>query len=410
MALLAVGNEFAIQFTVRLTTSVVAYVGDSQPILWGPMNGRRISSLTTAAVAAMLSQIPSVAAYDVKEIGSFHVGGQAVKLEGLPKLASGDPNGDFHTGQMYVQYVKLKESSAKYPLLMWHTGGVTGASWETKPDGKPGWMQFFLQRGHDVFVSDAVERGRATFSRFPEIYKSEPIFRDKKEAWEIFRIGVPGSYASDPAQRKSNPGIKFPLNAFDTMQMQMAPRWGTNGPATQDAYNALVRQACPCVIMAHGQAGNFAFRAAMANPDIVKGIVAIEPAFAPKPNDPAIAGLKAIPHIFVWGDFIDTNPIWVDHVRELQAYHNALKTAGVNTEWLDLPAAGIRGNTHMPMMDTNSDEIAGRVQAWLNKNKLMRSSAKLAEPVAPRKATNIGQKTRVRTVRTSRLYPVTQTR
>ena len=374
------------------------------------MNQLRQAMASALALAATTFSPSASWAYDVREIGSFHVGGQAIKLEGLPKTAGGaDPNGDFHTGQMYVQYVKLKDPSAKYPLLMWHTGGVTGASWETKPDGKPGWMQFFLQRGHDVFVSDAVERGRATFSRFPEVFKSEPIYRDKKEAWEIFRIGVPGSYSSDPVQRRANSGLKFPLSAFDTMQMQMAPRWGTNGPATQEAYNALVRQACPCVIMAHGQAGLFAFRAAMANPESVKAIIAIEPAFAPKPNDPAIGGLKAIPHLFVWGDFIDTNPIWVDHLRELQAYQGALKSAGVTSEWMDLPAAGIRGNTHMPMMDTNSDEIAGRVQAWMIKSKLMRGAARIAEsaagnravPVAANRASPVGQKVRVRAVRTS---------
>jgi hypothetical protein len=32
---------------------------------------------------------------------------------------------------------------------------------------------------------------------------------------------------------------------------------------------------------------------------------------------------------------------------------------------LNLPARGIRGNSHMLMMDANSDEIAGLIQAWL---------------------------------------------
>jgi hypothetical protein len=42
---------------------------------------------------------------------------------------------------MYVQYVKLADSKARYPLLMWHGGGLSGVTWETKPDGKPGWQQ-----------------------------------------------------------------------------------------------------------------------------------------------------------------------------------------------------------------------------------------------------------------------------
>ena len=72
-------------------------------------------------------------AADVKEIGSFHVGGEQLTLQGLPVkelvyTAGGpptkmDPNGDFHTGQIYVQYVKLAAPKARYPLLLWHGGG-----------------------------------------------------------------------------------------------------------------------------------------------------------------------------------------------------------------------------------------------------------------------------------------------
>ena len=356
-------------------------------------------------LAAFLAGVCPALAYDVESIGSFHIGGAPVRLEGLAprEIVIGpgtppmkvDPNGDYHAGQMYVQHVKLKQPAARYPLLMWHTGGITGASWETKPDGRPGWMQFFLRRGHDVYVSDAVERGRATFSRFPEIYRSEPIYRDKKDAWEIFRIGMPGSYSSNPAARKAHDGQLFPLSAFDTLQMQMAPRWATNGDATQAAYNALVQRVCPCVIMAHGQAGHFAFYAALANPDKVKAIVAVEPAFAPKPGHPDLPKLKGTPHLFVWGDYLTTNPNWVEHLAELKPYYEALKAAEVPAEWLDLPEAGIKGNTHMIMMDSNSDQVAARIQAWLAKQKLLKSGKISQDDAAP--STDIAAKSKVKT-------------
>jgi hypothetical protein len=41
---------------------------------------------------------------------------------------------------------------------------MTGANWETMPAGRPGWQMFFLHAGFDVFVSDAVERGRALWN------------------------------------------------------------------------------------------------------------------------------------------------------------------------------------------------------------------------------------------------------
>ena len=231
----------------------------------------RIAPAMLGAIGLAVSAGTAFAA-DVKEIGSFHIGGQQLTLQGLPVkelvyTAGGpptkmDPNGDFHTGQMYVQYVKLANPKARYPLLLWHGGGLTGVTWETKPDGKPGWQMYFINAGHDVYVSDAVERGRASWSRFPEVYSGEPVFRTKKEAWEAFRIGPDGSYATEPAQRKSHAGQLFPIAAFDAFAMQSVPRWVSNDAKTQAAYNALVAKVCPCVIVVHSQGGNFGFNAA----------------------------------------------------------------------------------------------------------------------------------------------------
>ena len=44
---------------------------------------------------------------------------------------------------------------------------------------------------------------------------------------------------------------------------------------------------------------------------------------------------------------------------------NASKTAGGNVEVIDLPDIGIKGNTHMMMMDKNSDQVADVMQKWL---------------------------------------------
>ena len=370
-----------------------------------PMRRARLSKLTIAA-AALAASCGVAQAYDVQEIGSLYVGGRPVTLSGLAqqviKIPGGDPikidpNGDYHTGQMYAQYVKLSHPAARYPLLMWHTGGITGASWETKPDGKPGWQQFFLKHGHSVYVSDAVERGRATFSR-PEIYKSDPVFRDKRDGWEIFRIGPPNSYKTNPVERRANPGVLFPLDAFDTVQMQMAARWAVTGDDTQAAYNQYVQRVCPCVIIAHGQAGLFAFRTALAMPDKVKALIAIEPAFAPTPDHPEVGKLKNTPHLWVWGDYISTNPTWVGHVKGVRPYHDALVSKGVSSTWMDLPASGINGNTHMPMMDTNSDIIAAKVQAWMTSHGLMNAST--ASDATATKSSS--RATRSRQVRSSR--------
>jgi pimeloyl-ACP methyl ester carboxylesterase len=343
----------------------------------------RISAARAAVGFLFLVGGPSAQAADVKEVGSFHVGGQQLTLQGLPVkdlvYTAGsapirmDPNGDFHTGQMYVQYVKLNNPRGRYPLLLWHGGGLTGVTWETKPDGKPGWQMFFINAGHDVYVSDAMERGRASWSRYPEVYKGEPLFRTKKEAWEAFRIGLVGSYETDPAKRKAIPGQNFPLEAFDAFAMQSVPRWVTNDAGTQSAYNALVAKVCPCVILTHSQGGNFGFNATLAAPDKVKALISIEPSGAPNPETANLASVKGVPHLIVWGDFVDQVDLWGKNlINGSTRYHKAFTELGGKSEWVSLPAKGIKGNTHMLMMDTNSDQVAELVQKWMTDTGLMK--------------------------------------
>lgn len=347
-----------------------------------------MTKLSTAALGAalVLSATPAFAQMSVREIGSFHLGGRQVTLEGLPAkeivFSPGappirvDPNGDFQVEQMYVRYTRLANPRARYPLLMWHGGGLTGVTWETKPDGKPGFESFFLRRGHDVYVSDAVERGRAGWARFPEIFPAEPLFRTKKEAWELFRLGPPNSYNTNPAQRVAHPGQQFPLDAFDQFAKQSAPRWTTTDPAIQKAYDELVQRVCPCVIMVHSQGGNFGFTAALNAPDKVKAVIAIEPSGSPRQFD--AAKVKDVPHLLVWGDYLGTVPVWGQIKGGVDRYRDALRAAGARVDELALPEAGIRGNSHMLMMDRNSDEVARRIQTWMAQRNLMKPQPKPA--------------------------------
>ena len=339
---------------------------------------RSIKTSLIAVVAMAATPLPLLADYMIKEVGSFHVGGRTVALSGMPTsdvvFSPGapaikvDPNGEFEAEQMYVQYVKLAQPKAKVPILLWHGGGLTGVTWETKPDGKPGWQQFFLNAGYDVYVSDAVERGRASWARYPEIFKSPPMFRTKKEAWELFRIGP--SYEIG-GQRVAFEGQQFPIEAFDQFAKQGVPRWVTNDEATQKAYDALVEKVCPCVVVVHSQGGNFGFNAALAAPDKIKALVAIEPSGAPEPAKVDVSKLKDVPHLIVWGDFRDKVAVWQRLPIAPTKYRDALVAAGGKADVFDLPVMGIKGNTHMLMMDRNSDDVAKLIHDWIAKQGLV---------------------------------------
>jgi pimeloyl-ACP methyl ester carboxylesterase len=342
---------------------------------------KRILSLVLAAGAAFgLAGCAGPQSLAVKEMGSAQVGGRTATLSGLPEremvYSPGsppvklNPNGEFSVEQMYTRYTLLADPKGKVPLQLWHGGGLAGTTFETKPDGQPGWEMFFLRAGWDVYVSDAVERGRASWARYPEIFTSEPVFRTKKEAWELFRIG--SQYSADPAQRVALKGTQFPVQSFEQFTKQSIPRWATNDAAIQAAYDVYVEKYCPCVIVVHSQGGNFAFNSALKYPDKAKAIVAVETSGAPDPAKVDMARLRNVPMLWVWGDYIDEQPFWRAVVAKQEAFRTALVNAGGRGEVLALPSQGIRGNSHMLMMDRNSDQVAGLIQQWLNKQGLVK--------------------------------------
>ena len=177
----------------------------------------------------------------LRGMGSFHVGGRTVEIKGEPVrelvLSPGgmplrfDPNGLHQVEAMYVQYFLPDRCKGQYPLLLWHGGGLTGVTYESTPDGREGWLNMFLRKGWDVYVSDAVERGRSGFAP-PSVWPDEPIFLPKQNPFERFRIGQgAGSWNADPGQMKVLPGNQFPVEAYDTFMKQVVPRWmSTDGP------------------------------------------------------------------------------------------------------------------------------------------------------------------------------------
>src|SRR5882757_4914291 len=132
----------------------------------------------------------------LRDIGSFHLGGRYVDISGKPtrEVSIGgatqtlNPNGTYLVEQMYVQYLLPQNRKGKVPLLMWHGGGFTGVTYESTPDGREGWLNMFVRKGWDSYVSDAVERGRAGFAP-PDVWSSEPTFLTYQGPYERFRIG-----------------------------------------------------------------------------------------------------------------------------------------------------------------------------------------------------------------------------
>ena len=78
-----------------------------------------------------------------------------------------------------------------------------------------------------------------------------------------------------------------------------------------------------------------------------------------------MAALAGVPVLMLYGDFIEGDARWPAIRARGVAFAEAVRAAGGSVDVVDLPARGIRGNSHMIMMDRNSDVVAALVQDWL---------------------------------------------
>lgn len=304
----------------------------------------------------------------LESISSRFIGGRSLALTGQPveevALSSAlpgyqhDGNDTYYIEQAYVQRFVPVGRVRDEPVLLVHGGGMTGACWESTPDGRPGWLTAFLRAGLPVDVLDNVERGRAGWCAAPSVWPGKPIMRGEREMWEVFRLGRPEDYDG----RIPFPDSQFPVGALPAMVRQGVPRWPGNAALAERSLLEVVTELWPCVLVGHSQGGGLRARVALARPDLVRQVVLIEPHGLP--NVPGDSG-KYPAQLTVIGDFTELSPMWVHLTADMRRHSAQLRAAGARADVLDLPAAGVRGNSHNPMMDLNSDLVAERILAWL---------------------------------------------
>ena len=137
---------------------------------------RAAALLAGVAVAAVLGTAGDVTAQALKDVqtpdtplvlkaqGSFFVGGEKVE-QTKGELGDLGPGGHIAVNQMYVRYMVPQGGDGNLPVVMLHGATLTGKSWETTPDGRMGWDEYFVRKGHPVYVPDQVGRGRSGFNQ-----------------------------------------------------------------------------------------------------------------------------------------------------------------------------------------------------------------------------------------------------
>ncbi|KAF3031257.1 hypothetical protein E8E11_000518 [Didymella keratinophila] len=207
----------------------------------------------------------------------FYVGGGYVE----------DGNGGHvFKDQMYVEKLEPASPSVNSsgPVVMIHGQAQTGTNFLNKPDGSLSWTSQFIKAGHTVYVVDQTFRGRSAWAprsgaASVSTYSAELIQQrftapERYDLWPQAQLHTqwPGSgVMGDPvfdAFYSSN--VQFIMNAtYQQHTMQVA------GAQLLDMIGA------PAWLLGHSQGGLMPLLIADARPNLVKGLILIEPTGPP---------------------------------------------------------------------------------------------------------------------------------
>ncbi len=331
-------------------------------------------------------------------------------------------DGQIRTGQMFVQYQIPAERKFPHPVVMVHGGGQTGTNFLMTPDGREGWATYFLRQGYAVYVVDQAARGRSGY--FTDVYGATRRPNTKAMS-ERFTAPKSSNLYPQAALHTQWPGAGVSgdpvFDQFFASQVEDIADVSMIELLNRAAGVALLEKIGPSVLLTHSQSGTIGWTIANDRPDLVKGIVAVEPngpAFydndvigAPdwfkdgrlsRPNgitrtsltfDPPLAqGETLQPQREAKADGAGLVRCWLqpEPARKLPklagipilivvseaSYHapydhcasKFLTQAGVKNEFVRLENIGIKGNGHMMMLEKNNLEVAAFLKGWIEKS------------------------------------------
>lgn len=305
----------------------------------------------------------------IERQGAFHAGGRVL----------GDPSSSSLTcGHGYVEY-QIPTDPRSISLFMWHSSSA--AVWQNRWDGGEGFQSLFLRRNYPVYLWDGPRVGRGNWGC--EEYSYKPAIGADQSNFHFWRLGAPfGEWFN---------GVQFPKDDPEAWNQAMRARYAEfdtvkNAELETDAAAVALEKTGPAVVLTNSAAGFRALLTAMKSNQI-KGIVAYEnPGYVfPRGEGPQLeegafgpvyvsqeefVELTKIPMQFVWGDNIDKSPIWQSTRALCVQFVELVNAHGGHAEILDLPKAGLTGNTHIPMADLNNVEVAELLSKFLKENGL----------------------------------------
>jgi hypothetical protein len=322
----------------------------------------------SAAQQAPASKMPPLV---IERQGSFFVGGRDLHSETLSTNPLFPPIGTVTVDQVYVRY-QIPVDATRHPITLIHGCCLTGKTWETTPDGRMGWDEYFVRMGYPTYVIDQAARGRSAGNS--SIINSVKLGKTPlnqlpavsqvghEAAWAIFRFG--------PEYPKVFPGMQFPLDAQGEFWKQMVPDWNLGLPTpnpTVPALSQLAQRLNGTILVSHSQSGIYPFQAAALSARGIAGIVSIEPGACPAASGDLQPYTK-MPILVLFADYVELSPRWAPRLKGCQEFVAAANKSSASVELVMLPDIGIHGNSHMLMQDRNSLEVADWLLGWIDRH------------------------------------------
>lgn len=342
----------------------------------------------TLLAASLAASLAAAAPFTIADQGSFAAGGTVIEATAAYDPRAPKPEGQtLHGDHAFVSYQIPAEVSGA-PLVFLHGAGQFSKTWDTTPDGREGFRTLYLRKGHPVYVVDQPRRGGAGRSTVGGEIPAKP---DEGFWFGQFRMGLwPNFYD----------GSVFPQDAESLNQFfrQMTPNTAPyDEKVNAAALSAVMAKTGGGVLVTHSQGCGVGWLVGMQSPD-VRGIAAWEPgsgfpfpkgeAPEPIPNSSFFGDLKAsevpledflkltkIPIVIYYGDFIPEkrtdNPhtdYWRAASMMAARWAEAVNRHGGQAKVVHLPDVGVRGNSHFPFAEKNSEEVADVFDAWLAGN------------------------------------------
>ncbi|QSZ29332.1 hypothetical protein DSL72_003846 [Monilinia vaccinii-corymbosi] len=326
--------------------------------------------------------------------------------------------------QMYVEKLTPHKGIRKpYPIVLFHGGGVSGATWLNTPDNRKGFASMFLDRGYQLYVVDQTSVGRGTqedLAGYPlRIGSTSNISEVGFTAPEITNA-YPQSqkHTQWPGTGLRGDGI---FDAFESGFMPLTTNNTRQERSMRAAGCKLLELIGPSFLLSHSIGAVHPIVISDECPDLVLGNVNLEPGNIPFEsyygNATSSVGRTSARPFGLTASYLNYSPPISDssklvtetvgedtpqkrsciqqstaanrtihtlpnvakvpyvaftgeaspHITYEHCIIQYLNQVGVKTDWIKLKDVGVRGNAHFGYLELNNDDYFKVVEKWIKR-------------------------------------------